>query len=250
MIIEIILILLVIFLLCYFEKFTDLTDLKKTAIIVEPREHLALELVLKNFTENLDDSWGFIVFHGNKNIDFVQNIINKLNINNRVKLVNLNINNLTIDDYNNLFYNETFYSHIPTEIFLVFQTDTFICKKYKNVINKFLKYDYVGAPWDGPWSKGKNVGNGGLSLRRKSKMLELLKRCDHKWENNLLAEDIFFSNCLNCQNINVYKPSFEEAKEFSMETIQSDNSFGIHKYWIYGNQANYCDNIEELLKFQ
>ena len=39
-----------------------------TAIILEPREHKALEYVLNNFLDNLSDEWNFIVFHGSKNI--------------------------------------------------------------------------------------------------------------------------------------------------------------------------------------
>ena len=38
-----------------------------TAIIIEPREHKALEFVLSNFLQNLSTKWNFIIFHGNKN---------------------------------------------------------------------------------------------------------------------------------------------------------------------------------------
>jgi hypothetical protein len=65
-------------------------------------------------------------------------------------MLNLNVDNLTIPDYNNLFINNyDFYDYIPTEIFLVFQTDTMINTQYKHLINDFLEYDYVGAPWNG-----------------------------------------------------------------------------------------------------
>ena len=73
----------------------------------------------------------------------------------------MNVDNLTIRDYNRLFTNKSFYDYIPTETFLIFQTDTMIFKEHKNLINNFLEYDYVGAPW----LACKQVGNGGLSLR-------------------------------------------------------------------------------------
>jgi hypothetical protein len=43
-------------------------------------------------------------------------------------------------------------------------------------MERWLKYDYVGAPWGLPRIKPKNylygkVGNGGLSLRKKEAML-------------------------------------------------------------------------------
>ena len=46
-----------------------------SAVIVEPREHPALELVLDNFIQNLSNDWNFIIFHGNNNLPFINNII-------------------------------------------------------------------------------------------------------------------------------------------------------------------------------
>ena len=47
-------------------------------------------------------------------------------------------------------------------------------KKNKDIINDFLEYDYVGAPWIiTAYTFTKNcsyIGNGGFSLRRKSKI--------------------------------------------------------------------------------
>lgn len=68
--------------------------------------------------------------------------------------------------------NINLYENIPTETFLIFQTDTLINPKYKDLIYEFIDYDYVGAPWI---SNG-DVGNGGLSLRKKSKMIEIIKK--------------------------------------------------------------------------
>ena len=98
--------------------------------------------------------------------------------------------------------------------------------------NKIFKYDYVGAPWK---HRNNEIGNGGLSLRRKSKMLELL---NNNFSSNVLNinEDLFFSgNKNNLNNINVYKPSLKLAKEFSTESIFSKNSVGLHKPWLYLN---------------
>lgn len=110
-----------------------------TAIIIEPRKHKALEFVLNNFTSMLDERWSFIIFHGNNNEDYVKDIINtKLSDNiDRIKLINLNVDNLSINDYNSLLYNSSFYDNIKTELFLIFQSDTMICSNYKNNIYNF-----------------------------------------------------------------------------------------------------------------
>jgi hypothetical protein len=47
---------------------------RRTAIIIEPREHKALPFVLKNFCKNLDDNWDIIIVHGTNNEIFVKNI--------------------------------------------------------------------------------------------------------------------------------------------------------------------------------
>ena len=121
----------------------------------------------------------------------------------------------------------------------------------KDNIYNYMEYDYVGAPW-----RNGNVGNGGLSLRRKSKMLEVLDNCYHMkmyTPTQLWNEDAFFSEKIN-HVMKLHKPSFEDAKKFSVETVFSDESFGIHCCWKWLNHSelsvvsSYCPNLIELIK--
>ena len=157
-----------------------------TAVIVEPREHPALSFVLKNFLKNLSDDWLIVIMYGSKNGNYLDNIISKdlQPYINRIAKINLFVDNLNNKQYTELFLSEEFYKNIPTETFLVFQTDTMICEKNKDLINQFLDYDYVGSPW-GKWG---DVGNGGLSLRKKSAALNCIR--NHKWNGE--NEDVFF----------------------------------------------------------
>ena len=204
-----------------------------TAIIIEPRKHRALYYVLLNALKNLSNNWNIIVFHGNLNKEYVENIINtKLTeYKERIKLINLKVDNLDFYNYNATMLDKSFYDNIPTEVFLVFQTDSLIISKNKDIINDFIKYDYVGAPFDkiGPHNAHLNklVGNGGLSLRRKSKMLEIIDACKATWDYN--GEDRFFS--FPCNSIKINKPSFEEAQRFCSQFTMNENSFAIHKTW-------------------
>jgi hypothetical protein len=211
-----------------------------------------MNFVLSNFTSMLDDRWNFIIFHGNKNKVFIESILNTnkqlRNNKHRIRLINLNADNLTIDDYNTLFKSKDFYKNIPTELFLVFQTDTMICSKYRDYIYRFLKYDYVGAPW----SDGR-VGNGGLSLRRKSKMLEILDAYIDTDKNH--NEDGVFSGEFT-KLVSTKKPTFEQAKEFSIETVFHNKSFGLHKAWEYNDEIQlaeintFCPGLNELRSLQ
>lgn len=60
----------------------------------------------------------------------------------------------------------------PAEWLLVFQTDSILCANSKLNLNDFLDYDWMGAPWhpNGRWG-----GNGGLSIRRVSTMIDVLR---------------------------------------------------------------------------
>jgi hypothetical protein len=214
---------------------------KYTAVIIEPRNHRALAFVLKNYAENLSEDWNFILIHSTENEKYVKAIFagEMKKYKHRYSFVQLRISKMTIKDYNCIFYNESFYDLIPTETFLIFQTDSMILSENKDNINDFLKYDYVGAPW--PHTMGDlgymKVGNGGLSLRKKSKMLELLKYKHYGIDTNLrqtygkyIAEDQFFCG-FYVKEVKLFKPYWEKAKNFSVEAVFCEKPFGIHACW-------------------
>ena len=196
-----------------------------TAVIVEPRKHAAMPLVVKNFLTHLPATeWNILVMHGKSNKTFVEEkvlVMDPL----RIRLYELpSCENLTIRDYNCLLSSPEFYEIIPTEIMLIFQTDTLIvnpCRLCEIIRDFEERYDYVGAPW-----KDGAVGNGGLSLRKKSKMLERIAR--NPRYPDWLNEDIYFS-----QDPFLKKPDAETASIFSTETVFNEESFGIHKAWDY-----------------
>lgn len=233
----------------------EMNDIKYTAVLIEPRQHKAFHLVLNNFLTNLSDEWGFVIFNGTKNKEFLQNLISSHfeKYKHKIQLIQMNRENITSKEYNNILCSTEIYEYIPTEIFLIFQMDTLIWSENKDCINYFLQYeyDYVGAPWAPiliePWlskiQNGNVVGNGGLSLRRKSKMLEIINTSKKNDEN---VEDLFFSFPQNCH---INKPPLEMAKNFSIETIFHHKSFGIHKAWAYMNEKDLeylTKNIPEL----
>jgi len=217
-----------------------------TAVIIEFRKHKALSFVLSNFLNNLSREWNFIIFHGNLNLEYITDIIDK-ELNNhkdRITLCHLNYDNLVPTEYSKLLMNNrVIYDNIPTEIFLIFQTDSIILEKNKHEINNFLKYDYVGAPWG--YQTTQDVGNGGLSLRRKSKMIEIMEKEPESKKN--LPEDVFFANATS---VRLYKPSPKEAFLFSIENVHGNmNPFGCHKPWlVVGINSPFCLLYPEIRK--
>jgi hypothetical protein len=164
------------------------------------------------------------VFPGEENKDQIAEFVKTLPHakQSRVMVKDLGLKTMDTAAYNALMMSDKILNEIPTEMFMVVQTDSLICKGGNHLLKNFMKYDYVGAPW-----KDRNaLGNGGFSLRRKSKMLEILKACPKEQHN----EDGFYSG--GCDGARPYKPSPKEAEEFSVETIfNGKQPFGIHKAW-------------------
>jgi hypothetical protein len=211
---------------------------KYSAVIIEHRIHPAWKLVLNNFLTNLDERWNFIIFCGLLNKEFLQDLIdtNFKEHKNRITIHQINIENFTIKEYSNFMVQPLIYEMIPTETFLIFQLDTLISAKYKDYIYDFIEYDYVGAPWSEVEDK-KYVGNGGLSLRKKSVMLNIIKNDVNNMRYAHL-EDMFFSYYV------INKPTVKKAKLFSVETTFSERSFGIHKCYNHLSNDKLCKIAE------
>jgi Protein of unknown function (DUF5672) len=194
-----------------------------TAVMIETRRIKSLPLVLRSIFDNLDHSWNIMLFHGSNNKQWLQALIDKSFAaeKGRITLKDTGKDRIDIPEYNRMMMSREILDQIPTETFLVFQTDSILCKGHANLLKEFMGYDYVGAPWAGR----DGVGNGGLSLRRKSVMLKIVDKCPIGEHN----EDGYFSG--GCDGIVPKKPSFDDAKRFSIETVYNPESFGIHKAW-------------------
>ena len=209
------------------------------AVLIEPRKHRALKFCINNLLDNLNSDWNILVFHSNENEDYLKNIVKS----SRVSLIN-NVQNMNGHQYDKLLTSLSFYEYIPTDLFLMTQTDAMIIPRNKDKISEFLEYDYVGAPWNAPnFFLDGLVGNGGFSLRRKSKMVDILKNIPYD-PYVIGNEDVYFS--WNTQN----KPSFEKASRFSSETHLNPESFGIHSVWKHlPNSIETFPELKELIEF-
>ena len=149
--------------------------------------------------------------------------------------------------YDTLFKTRRFWESVPAEHILIFQADSLLCEHTPWTIHEFIEYDYVGSPWRQevcPADNDRSVsiclndyvemvrlagfhehkgyalpagqgGNGGLSLRRRSKMLEIVNRCRHSASMDW-NEDVFFS--FPCPPVSISLPSVEIASHFGVES--------------------------------
>lgn len=223
------LIILSIAILIFAAKFfyTSSKPERYTAVIVEPRKHRATEFVLTNILTILDERWHVVFYHGTENGDWVKGLVEQhlSHQKHRITFRNLGVKNLTIRDYNDLLVSRSFTMQIPTETFLIFQTDSMICPKYRDRIYEYIgRYDYVGAPW---YNNGvPEIGNGGFSLRSRSAMLDIISWYHYNGEN----EDVYFA--LGCTDGIHRLPSMDKAHDFAIEMINTRKAFGVHKPWL------------------
>lgn len=180
---------------------------KYSMVIVEPRKHGNFEFVCKTMLRFTSNAWGLYVFHGTDNEVFVKDALKQVQ---NVNYINIQRPNLTIFDYNKLLTSQWFYEQIKTEVFIIFQTDSCLLQEG---VDRFIGYDYIGAPWP---HRGNQVGNGGFSLRTKSFCLNV---CKHfPWKN--VNEDVYFSTY--AKHLNAKLADYETARAFSCENIKTN----------------------------
>jgi len=177
-------------------KSSDVSSLKVArAVIVEPRNHVALRTVLHNVCDSLHIP--ITIFHGLFNIALVNSIYKECQCIDQ--MVNMGVDDLDGDSYNSLLLSDyDFWSQINTpdhDSVLIFQTDSGICEQSHShlSINLFEQYHYCGGLFHYIQMLNTSlVGNGGFSIRHKGVMRKLLelnpdKRTHFYWEDALYS---------------------------------------------------------------
>jgi len=179
----------------------------KVAVIVETRKYAALPFVLKNVMETLPDEWLLQIFHGNKNLDYIETIIQEdkflSQIKNKMTFTNLNIDKITAENSSlGIMLTEKFWNDVVGETILYFECDSMLCPNSEYKIEEFEHFDYIGGYWgnteyplDEEYSM---VMNGGLSIRKKQFMLDIIKNelKPYLEKGGNSCEDYFVSACV------------------------------------------------------
>ena len=138
----------------------------------------------------------------------------------------------------------------PAENVLLFQADSILCSRSQTLVEDFLEWDFIGAPISPGLGRGYN---GGLSLRKRATMLEVLDRWN--WNDTRGFEDQWFFTKIE-ELIAAEKkketwrhgeeidgkapvgpkkreryrlPGEEVAKRFAVETIWTEEPLGLHQ---------------------
>jgi len=150
----------------------------KVALLIENRPIAALAPLMLHFMSVIPPDWRFRFMGSRESVDFIQK---SFAIRQQVSLGKLDLtyipSNMTtagteeISQFlTNLWVYETLLQ--PAEFLLVFQIDSMLCANSRQNLDDYLDYDWVGSPWN---PNGQYGGNGGLSMRRVSSIVQVLR---------------------------------------------------------------------------
>ncbi|KAI0177658.1 hypothetical protein BJ166DRAFT_475762 [Pestalotiopsis sp. NC0098] len=150
----------------------------KVALLIENRANPILAPLMLHFMSVVPPDWRFrfmgsleSVAHINKSVAIREQVNNgKLDLTYIPTNMSTNGQEMISRFLTTLWLYEVVLQ--PAEWLLVFQTDSILCANSRQNINDYLEYDWIGAPWN---PSGRYGGNGGLSLRRVSAMIDVLR---------------------------------------------------------------------------
>ena len=160
----------------------------------------------------------------------------------------------SIGTYNQLCKRKGFYNAFRDyQFMLIYQLD---CWVFADNLDYFMSlgHDYIGAPWfeinkEENKAKITKCGNGGFSLRRIDKFIEVCEKHESEADNDAIPEDVFFSNnCsseLNISPVDIGREfSFEVGPSALFKINENKLPMGCHKPYLFEFNAFWKDYIK------
>ncbi|RFU34017.1 hypothetical protein B7463_g2273, partial [Scytalidium lignicola] len=196
-------------------------NVSKVALLIESRPTLLLAPLLLHFMSVVPPDWRFRFMGSEESVALVNS---SASIRQHVDIGKLDLtyipsNMSTIGQemisrfLTNLWIYETVLQ--PAEWLLIFQTDSILCANSRQSLNNWLDYDWVGAPWD---PNAKFGGNGGLSLRRVSAIVDVLR--NQQRMEYMEPEDVWLTERLG------HRPGAKMANGTTSITFSGENLSG------------------------
>jgi hypothetical protein len=148
-----------------------------------------------------------------------------------------------------MFTDPHLYSTIlaPAEHLLIFQPDSIFCANSPKTVNDFLEWDWIGAPWSKTAQYG---GNGGLSLRKISRILDVLGN-QSRPHNDGALEDLWLTDRLRKLE-GAHMPNATISKSFSVESVWDETPLGYHVGWLGVHHEQIWDDenqVEHIMRY-
>lgn len=245
----------------------------KVAVILEDRNLTHLMPLMMHFSAVLGPSWPIVLFTSptatlSASAPFQRAVKDSRIL---VKYVPADTKLKTSHSVSSFLTKSWFWEQLaPAKHVLLFQADSILCANSPVKVDDFLEYDFVGAPIGAFWGEG---FNGGLSLRNRNMILDILKTEDWTkekeeygqrvaaWKAELKAngsevpsmntipgtvavdmEDQWFYQKMKAMGGKF--PNQELASTFAVETIYYEYPLGYHQVQrYYGANAERMEHI-------
>jgi len=207
---------------------------KYAFVIVERRVHPNWWFVLRNILWAAPH-FSLYIFCSDVNYDFIRTLLgNKAeNVHIYQWFKGVTDREKGFTEYNITFKLPGFYKLINAEYFITVQMDSYFLQKIPDWI---FTGTYYGAPWG--WNNTM-AGNGGMSIRNVTNMIELCEKDIQNIQNNE-GEDWHFSQAIVKYNHVI--PSLEFRCKVIQENFPVDLiPIGTHQFWTYINNYNLSD---------
>ncbi|KAJ5038644.1 uncharacterized protein L3040_006324 [Drepanopeziza brunnea f. sp. 'multigermtubi'] len=225
----------------------SLYDPTKLAFLVETRPLPHLPALFAHMTSIIPPEWTFKFMGGLEAHTFMRAspTIARMEAAGKLTFIDIpaNYSLKSRQTISEMFTDPHLYGEIlhPAEHLLVWQPDSIFCANAPTTINDFLDWDWVGAPW------GKNDaygGNGGLSLRKVSRIMDVLVNKTRKHGDGAL-EDLWL-----CRELHAlpgqHMPNASVSKTFSVESVWDDRPLGYHIGWMGVHHEQIWDKPEQV----
>jgi hypothetical protein len=216
----------------FWDQYNPPLTANKTICIVERREHVNFDFILKN-VGYFCPGWSFTIICSDANYAFVKEFMKGKQATIVPYFIGLGTSEQGKNEYNSLLQQENFWNFMEAEWILMVEMDSYLLR---SLPEEMFQYDYVASHW--AWDKT-SMG-GGLSLRKKSVMLELCKRgfpvsaVQDQWAND------------GCKHYGFKMPTYEKYKNWFVESCYSYKPIGVHQFWTFWN-TNHPFALEEFL---
>lgn len=211
------------------------TSSKNVATIIENGPIDKLVPLLHHFGAVLGPEWPIVLFTNQTDIPY------SASLHRVMKSGQITIRSLPADvhfekqqDVSAFLKKSWFWEQLaPAEHVLMFQADSILCSASSLTVDDFLHYDLIGARLDDDKGLG-GKHRGGLSLRSRTAMLDVITRSGRATGSLAEPEDQWFYNKLSELPPNpeglprVQLPTTEVANIFAVGSVWYDQPLGFH----------------------
>jgi len=220
---------------------------KKMILLIEPRNHFALEYTLKNALYHLGNGWAASLVHGNINKNYASFVSKSIG---NLQLIHMDMDNVDIPRLNKMLTDTSFWETFANvEQLLFIQTDGLLIH---GRIEPFTKFDFIGAPWhrdNERWGKltdvlKEGVGNGGMSLRKPKSLIKVLQQYEGAGQEDLFYVLKMFGD--RRFNLPTRQVAYNFAREVPCDDLsQNEEPMMVHAPWYYLSKESLYHILEK-----